>query len=219
MSDKFIDVALLYMPVHCRRDIKVQQICKYSMPSVELQPDAAIFINGKIYGNYCSKSAYGDFLVRCLTGMSHEFADVYFKFHPNEKIEDIVWQREIISKISNVHIIERSVPVEDLIEQYPCSVAVSVLSSALLSLSQRGVNPVFAFKLIKELRGQDLFVLISQVLDEMGYVFIKDFTGFAQAGMLEMQRNNCIEQLPTLEDVVLQFRDSKTIVGGLEVSQ
>ncbi|MBY0545461.1 MAG: alpha-2,8-polysialyltransferase family protein [Gammaproteobacteria bacterium] len=177
MPDTSIDGVCIYKPVKLQRTF--QAILLQRLHQTELAPirGRVIFLNEAIYQFYQAEKEYLDGLELLIEGLCDKYVEVLFKFHPRETNE---WRerirKEVLSRFSAVAVIEENSAIEIMIEKYRPSAVASYFCSALLSLSDRGIEPVYLYHLIPELNNQPIFIEITLVLKELGYHFVSSLS-------------------------------------------
>jgi len=174
ISEKYIDGVLLYLDVPILRKIK-KYIIQSEQKEVSLDKTKAIFLNEKLYDYYCTREEYEAILDDAMSHLSENFKEVYFKFHPRESVGNRIWQLNIVSKYTNVTLIDNNEPIENILEIYNAKYVFSYLSAALLNLKRIGATPIYIFHMYPELSTNPVFVRIQKILIDLNYKFINDF--------------------------------------------
>lgn len=173
MLDSSIDGVCLYRPVALRRNIPSILIRRPAQPKLALLPDRAIFLNEPIYDDYQSGDSYLEGLDVLIRGLCARYSNLLFKFHPRETDE---WrariEEQVLKRFPSVKVIRKNSAIEAMVDELRPSVVASYFCSALLSLSDRGIEPLYLYHLIPEISGQPIFQETTLVLGELGYVFI-----------------------------------------------
>ena len=177
MEDSLIDGVCLYNTVRLTRCIPVKQVQRNTKPISDLASGRVVFLNEALYQNYQTDEQYLEGLKQIILQLARGYREIIFKFHPRETFE---WrkkiEREILSLDTKISVIEEDAAIEDMIEKYKPAAAASYFCSALLTLSDRGIEPIYLYHLIPELAAQTVFKETSKVLDEIGYMFVSDFS-------------------------------------------
>lgn len=177
MPDSFMNGVCLYRPVSISRTIPTIILKRPFQSQVNSTLSRVIFLNEPIYSIYQSAENYMDGLVKIITALCNGFNEVLFKFHPRESFE---WRTRIKQKIiinsPCVKFIEEDTAIEEVVVLYHPSVVASYFSSALLSLCDRGIQPLFLYHLIPDIQNQPIFQETTSVLMELGYHFIQSFS-------------------------------------------
>ena len=136
-------------------------------------PGRSLFLNEDLYSGQLDAEQYLDSALAILSRLCEEFSSVLFKFHPRETAE---WRRRIcervLSRLPGVQVIKSNAGIEDIVDQYRPSIAVSYLSAGLLNLLYRGVEPLYIYHLFPELRDQPLYRETTEILRTQGYNFV-----------------------------------------------
>lgn len=175
LNDDVIETLCIYNPVVLKRKIPTKLIIRNVDKLMEQVPGRVIFLNEAIYQFYQNDIDYIYGIKILLAGLSRGYNEVFFKFHPRETLE---WRKrisnEVLSLYSDIHIIEEEIPIETLIEKYRPTAAASYFCSALLTLADRGIEPLYLYHLIPDLQNQPVFRETTIILQELGYKFINN---------------------------------------------
>lgn len=135
-----------------------------------------VFLNEAIYDHYQGAEAYLRDLDRILTALCEGYEDVLFKFHPRETP---AWRERIAASVLKRHprvtVIEENVPFELLLETYAPEALASYFSTPLLNLSGTGIEPLFLYHLLEDLREQPVFAQLTALLKQWHYRFAPDW--------------------------------------------
>ncbi len=179
MEDKYIDGLCLYRPVSIRRNIPTI-LLRRTLQQTKMSQTAGsvVFLNEMMYQTYQKPEDYLTGLALIMEGLCCGFDTVFFKFHPRE---DAAWRSRItqdtLDRFTNLQIIEDDRGIEEVIESYHPSIAASYFSAGLLNLLDRGVEPLYLYHLLPDLRMQSICREATAVLLELGYNFIPDLSG------------------------------------------
>lgn len=176
MSDELLNGVCLYRPTKIRRKIKTFLINRRLGNRLNCTDSSVIFLNERMYDQYQTPESYLLWLDVILKSLCDGFETVYFKFHPRESTE---WKSRIYSvvlgKYPSLIIIDDDRGIENIISNYRISVAASYFSAALLNLHEIGVEPLYLYHLIDDLRGQIIYRTVTEILSDLGYAFISSF--------------------------------------------
>lgn len=204
MLDSSIDGVCLYKPVKLNRSIPTKLLRRPYQPQLSSVTSGVIFLNEPIYDNYQNSENYLDGLEKIIAALCNKFSKVLFKYHPRETDE---WREYIKQKVlfrfPKVIVIEENAIVEVIVEQYCPSLVASYFCAALLSLSDRGIEPLYLYHLIPELNGQPIFLETTAVLKEIGYNFVASFAEIDpsfRSGFLHKVTNQSAISLTELVD-------------------
>ncbi len=177
MADTYIDGVCLYRPISIRRSIPTVLLQRPMQPEVVPIQGRVVFLNEQTYDCYQSSDDYLAGLRKIMESLCHGFDTVFFKYHPRETKE---WRlrimRYVLSRFSDLRIIEENTAVEAIIDRYRPSVAASYLSAGLHNLVNRGVEPLYLYHLIPDLSQQPISREATTVLRELGYNFVPSFS-------------------------------------------
>lgn len=169
MDDALIDGVLLYRDVVLSRKFPAYRI-HGGKDNLILSLDATkcLFVNSPTYQVHSSWDAYCNDLLEVFATLQRKFSQVYFKFHPRESKQQVEAVKRLLSNFDKVCFVEDAGPVEDLLQTVQAKYAVSFISTSLLSLADKGVEPIYVFQLIDSLRGQSIVAAMSALLSSIG---------------------------------------------------
>lgn len=203
MPDSCIDGVCLYKPVTIARTILIHFVRRPLQPQVDTIQGKVIFLNEPIYSIYQNKEEYLNGLAEIIQALCNGFSEVLFKFHPRETDDwRILIKKEVFSRYPSVIIIEEDTAIEAVIDRYRPLVAASYFCSALLSLCDRGIHPLYLYHLIPSIQKQPIFRETTLVLTELGYNFAANFAEIDsnfQSGLLGTSN---FEKVTTLSDLI-----------------
>lgn len=176
--DSQIDVLCVYRKFQPARHIRTVTI-KNDAEAAEIHPVAGrvVFLNECIYDHYQDAATYLDGLNHILKALTAGYREVFFKFHPRETS---AWrdriQSRVLSKYPEIQMIQESAPFELLLSRYEPEALASYFATPLLNLAGTGVEPLFVFHLLKDLRNQPVFAQLATLLHGWNYRFARDWT-------------------------------------------
>jgi hypothetical protein len=177
LEDRFIDGVCFYRQLTINRKIKVINIKASERSRINTIASTVIFLNEDMYTRDQSTSNYINGLLEIVSSLCSGFSVVYFKYHPRETDS---WREYIMKNVlelfPQIIIVDDNAPIEAIIEKYSPEVVASYFSAALLSLHERGVEPLYLYHLIKELNDKHYFQLVSKILNSWDYKFAADFS-------------------------------------------
>lgn len=177
MKDAILDGVCLYRPVKIAREIDSILIKRPISVSLSSIQDTVIFLNECIYDHYQNPEKYLSGLDIIVRSLCDGFTVVYFKFHPRETNG---WRQkikyEVLDRYPELIIIKENAGIEEIVEQYRPAVVASYFSAALLNLQEKGVEPMYLYHLIEELRDQPVYIIVTSILEDWGYSFPTDFS-------------------------------------------
>ncbi len=177
MPDTSIDGVCIYYPVELKRPIPTILLQPHINPQLRLIQSRAVFLNEPIYGIYQNAENYLAGLQQIIGALYSKFDELFFKFHPRENDE---WRgrirNSVLVQFPKVVVIEDAAAIESIVEKYQPTVAASYFCSALLSLSGRGIEPLYLYHLLPELNQLIISQEVTSVLSEIGYNFISGFS-------------------------------------------
>jgi hypothetical protein len=108
-----------------------------------------------------------------MTALTRGFETVHFKFHPSEPKDWKARIRELLTlEFPAVDIIDRAGIVEEMIQIYRPGVLASYFSTALSNIEYKGVEPLYLYHLLDDLKEQSVSMAISSILRMRGYHFV-----------------------------------------------
>jgi hypothetical protein len=173
LADRFFDGVLLYRKVAIRRDIPVMLVDRPATSRVEVAAGRVVFLNQPFYSEHIqSPEVYADGLRKIMTALCEGFSEVFFKFHPREPQEarDAI-VRDILSAFPLVNVVEGNGPFEAMIAQLRPEAVASYNSTPLFNLVATGIQPMFVYSLLPELRDLPSFRTMHALLEAWHYQF------------------------------------------------
>jgi len=185
LADRFIDGVLLYRNVAIRRKIPVMLVARPVASRVEVAAGRVVFLNQPFYSEHIqSEEAYTDGLHKIMTALCDGFPEVFFKFHPREPKEarDAI-ARDVLAAFPKVTILNGNGPFESMLAQLRPEAVASYNSTPLFNLVATGVQPMFVYSLLPDLRGLPSFRTMHELLEAWHYRFPSSWselrTGFS----------------------------------------
>lgn len=170
LTDNYIDGLIYYKPITSNRDINIH-ILKRNRIKIHNTENHIIFFDQQWKYFYETYDKYIIDLIDILRSHTNNFIKVYFKFHPREKEENIKRIMNDISKANlAVNYIRSKEPIEVIINKYNIKFSSSICTSALLTLTEIGVQPIFLYKILKF--ESKVIKIMDIILKELGYKFI-----------------------------------------------
>lgn len=175
--DSQIDLLCVYRKFKPARQIKTEIISsEIEAKKITRTLGRVVFLNECIYDHYQDERSYLQGLDRILEALSAGYSEVFFKFHPRETEE---WRErihsQVIARFAQVQVIQESAPFELLLERYAPEALASYIATPLLNLAGTGVEPLFLFHLLEDLRDQPIFAQLTAVLLHWNYRFVSDW--------------------------------------------
>lgn len=171
--DGMIDALCVYRQLDICRSIPLHVVERIEIPGiVATKPGRVLFLNEDIYNYYQSEDAYLTGLSHILRGLCNGFSEVLFKFHPRENDS---WKNRIKSLIAEdtpkVKIIDRTAPAEQILHELAPEALASYFATPLLNLEGTGIQPLYIYHLIPDLKDQPMFRQLTKLLDGWNYHF------------------------------------------------
>lgn len=144
LKDKYITSFIQYANISHTRNIKTSVVkCPKIYGTIEKaeKTDSLLFLSGDLYNFYMSVDEYIDFMESLFAKLNHQYKNIYFKFHPNER--EPALRRRLISVLGNINVVEDPRPVELIVKTLPVNVIGSFMSSALVPLQRAGYKTEF----------------------------------------------------------------------------
>jgi hypothetical protein len=146
---------------------------------------------------------YINSLKEIVSSLCSGFSVVYFKYHPRETDSMREYIRiKVLESFPQIIIVVDNAPIEATIEKYSPEVVASYFSAALLSLHERGVEPLYLYHLIKELNDKPYFQLVSKILISWDYNFAPDLSEVKTGYKSQFNFNEINKNVLSLADVV-----------------
>lgn len=206
LEDKHLISLLLYRRMRINRNIPVNVITRPSMKRVEKETGRVVFLNQPLYSEHIqSPIDYADGLKKILSALCSGYSEVFFKFHPREHLnERSRIAKNILDLFPTVKIIEGDEPFEKLISHLRPEAVASYNSTPLLNLTGTGVQPLFLYHLLPDLRKSPSFIAMHTLLIGWGYKFVADWNEIATGYCAEIDFCNDKSARP-IADVLKQF--------------
>lgn len=177
--DTHIDLLCVYryyVPARRIRTVMIRSDAPLSMSDDKLIVGRVVFLNECIYDHYQDDASYLLGLRAILSGLVSGYPEVYFKFHPRESQ---VWRDRIRSHVlslyPSIRVVEENLPVEVLLKTYAPEALASYFSTPLLNLSGTGIQPLYLYHLIDDLRDQPVFAKLTALLCGWEYQFVRSW--------------------------------------------
>ncbi|MBV8467923.1 MAG: hypothetical protein JO218_18425 [Burkholderiales bacterium] len=174
LPDDSIDAIGLYQDVGLQRQVDVCRVLKPSRKICELRQGSVIFLNERMYDHYQDAEHYLAGLRRLMAPLVQGFEKVYFKYHPREPDE---WKHRIgtllAGEFPSIELIDRAGTVENMILDYRPEVLASYFSAGLLSIEYQGIEPLYLYHLLDDLKDQPVFMIATRILGSWGYRFVR----------------------------------------------
>jgi hypothetical protein len=176
MEDRQIDGLCTYRPLRIIRQIPVHVLHGPVRARLETIPGRVLFLNERMYDDYQNATEYMHGLETIMRALVKGFGEVLFKFHPREKQP---WRGRIAELLAShfptVRIVEDSRAAELLLAELRPEALASYFSTALLSLTGTGIEPLFLFQLLPEVARQKVFVQCEGLLRQWNYHFVANW--------------------------------------------
>jgi hypothetical protein len=203
MDEKLLDGVCVYRRVFFERKVTPILIKRSTTVSFTGDKDTVIFLNECIYDHYQTAENYLLGLHSITKGLCDGFAVVYFKFHPRESEK---WRRtiqqEVLDKYTRVIVIKEDVVIERIVQQYRPAVVASYFSAALLNLHDLGLEPMYLYHLIDDLRDQPVFRIVTSILEDWGYNFVTNFSCVRSGYISGIPANNRADGAQSIQELV-----------------
>lgn len=174
INDDAIDALLYYKPVLVARTIRRILISRPTQ-QIETQSNTLLFLNQPLYESYETPKRYLEVLKKVICGLAPQFKNIYFKFHPRDSQ---AWRERIQTCVRSACpraiIVQEDHPVEFVIKEYSPKFVASFFSSALMGLTEMGIEPLFLYRLLDLNQSRPLTTL-DKILTELSYEFPDDF--------------------------------------------
>jgi len=202
MDDRLLSGMLLYRNVQIKRDIPQHLIAR---PVFDGGATGArnniVFLNEPIYQHYQSFSEYKADLVNVIAALVQRFPKVYFKFHPRESEAVRTQIRATLVGFESMEYWPGDLSVEFSIDDRAVGYACSYISTGLLNLCARSIEPIFIYCLLPSLRNLSIFVRATETLKDLGYRFPADWNAVRPT----FQSGLCGKPLSTAGKTLMDF--------------
>jgi hypothetical protein len=217
MDDALISAMLLYRNVQIKRAISQHLIVRpASLNSGLGRIDSVLFLNEPIYQHYQPFAEYQKDLVKVISTLANQFRRTYFKFHPRESDDMRLRIRAALAHIEMIEYWPTDLPVEVSVGSAAVGFACSYISTGLLNLCQRSIEPIFIYCLLPSLRDNPIFARATEVLQELGYQFPKDWSAVNPTFRSGLCDDLAADGATTLTDF-LQMRGAEQSDGAFGV--
>lgn len=173
LPDSSIDLIALYRSVSLYRRVPTRCVLRPACKPCNIRRSTVVFLNGDMYYYYQTDDGYFAGLRRLLTALTKGFETVHFKFHPRESDD---WKRRIHELLERefptINIIDRAGPIEQMVVDYRPEVLASHISAALLNIEYQGIEPLYLYHLLDDVRDQPAFAIVTRILKTWGYNFV-----------------------------------------------
>jgi hypothetical protein len=181
MDDRHLDGVCLYRPMRITRRVPVSVISRPKPQPISIRPGRVVFLNQPLYSEHIqSEPDYLDGLRRILGALSAGYPEVLFKFHPREpaSARERITQ-SVLDTFPGVQVVEGNQPFEAMLADLRPEAVASYNSTPLLNLTGTGVQPLFVYHLLPDLRKAPSFDAMHTLLEAWGYQFASDWSEVA----------------------------------------
>jgi hypothetical protein len=213
LGDRLLNGVLLYRPMLINRNIPVSVIARPLLQRLEICTGRVVFLNQPLYSEYIQNEIdYSRGLRKILNALCVGYSEVFFKFHPREPVEArIRITAEILRLFPKLYILDGNQPFEEMIADLRPEAVASYNSTPLLNLSGTGVQPLFVYHLLPELRKAPSFCAMHALLDAWGYKFATNWNELASGYHAGTNFDNDISAIPLVEALALSTQAVKSI--------
>jgi hypothetical protein len=173
LHDKYLDAVLLYRSLRINRAVPVAVLARPPLEKISTVGGRVVFLNQPLYCEHIqTPEMYASGLRQILSSLCDGFGEVYFKFHPREAIaakEKIT--AEILNDYPAIDIISGNLPFESMLSTIRPEAVCSYNSTPLFNLAGTGIQPIFAYPLLEDLREQSSFRTMHDLLAAWEYNF------------------------------------------------
>lgn len=175
IPDTTIDAIALYQDAPLQRQVPVRYVRQPARKRCDVESSTVVFLNQPLYYYYQTDEAYLAGLQHLVAALVRGFETVHFKFHPRESD---VWKQRIrellIRNFPTINVIDRLGSMEEMILDYRPGVLASYFSSGALNLEYEGIEPLYLYHLLDDLKDQAAFAGTTRILQSWGYRFVRD---------------------------------------------
>lgn len=214
LHDRHLDGVLLYRQMRINRAIPVSVIARPALPRLATCPGRVVFLNQPLYCEHIQSDAdYANGLQQILGALCAGYSEVFFKFHPRESYEARARITiEILQSFPKLRIVEGNQPFEEMIADLQPEAVASYNSTPLLNLTGTGIQPLFVYHLLPDLRQAPSFDAMHALLDAWGYQFASNWSELASgyhAGPNFDNNNSAVPLMEALEHSVPTLQSSQ----------
>lgn len=211
LEDSYVDSVFLYRPVTINRKISVSVIARPLMHGLERYAGRVVFLNQPLYSEHIQSNAdYINGLEKILTALCVGYSEVIFKFHPREPLAArgrII--NQILSSFPKLRILEDNQPLEEILADLRPEAVASYNSTPLLNLAGSGVQPLFLYHLLPDLRKRPSFDTLQTLLELWEYHFPTDWSEVASGYHAGTKFHNVASGIPLAAALKLSSSASK----------
>lgn len=181
LDDRHLDGVCLYRRMAISRHLPVRIIVRPTLPRVQTRAGRVVFLNQPLYSEHIQTEAdYAAGLRQILGALCAGYAEVLFKFHPRESAEAHARiTSQILGAFPALRVVEGKQPFEALLAELRPEVVASYNSTPLLNLTGTGVQPMFLYHLLPDLRRAPSFNALHALLESWGYQFVANWSEVA----------------------------------------
>ncbi len=163
------------------RNIPVSVIARPQPVRIKVNLGRVVFLNQPLYREKIQNELdYASGLKKILISLSAGYSEVLFKFHPREPLEARnKIASEILNYFPNLRIINENEPFEKLISNIRPEAVASYNSTPLLNLTGTGIQPLFVYHLLPDLRKAQSFAAMHELLIAWEYKFASNWSELA----------------------------------------
>ena len=178
LDDRYLDGIYLYRRMNISRGVPVSLLTRPSLHPVQTLPSRVVFLNQPLYSEHIQTEAdYVSGLLQILGALCAGFREVLFKFHPREPVEARARiKSQILDAFPALRVVEGNQPFEALLADLRPEAVASYNSTPLLNLTGTGVQPLFVYHLLPDLRRAPSFDAMHALLEAWGYRFAADWS-------------------------------------------
>lgn len=177
MDDRYLDGVYLYRRMAITRDVPVSILSRPSLPPVATKTGRVVFLNQPLYSEHIqTETDYASGLRQIIVALTTGFPEVLFKFHPREPAEARARiKSQVLDAFPVLRIVEGNQPFEAMLTTLRPEAVASYNSTPLLNLCGTGIQPLFLYHLLPDLRRAPSFDAMHTLLKAWGYQFAADW--------------------------------------------
>lgn len=181
LDDRYLDGVCLYRRMAISRRVPVRLIARPTLLPVQTRAGRVVFLNQPLYSeNIQTEADYAAGLRQILGALCAGYLEVLFKFHPRESTEARARiTGQILDAFPALRVVEGNQPFEALLAELRPEAVASYNSTPLLNLTGTGVQPLFVYHLLPDLRQAPSFDAMHTLLEAWGYRFVADWSEVA----------------------------------------
>lgn len=181
LDDCYLDGVFLYRRMDITRSVPVSTLARPLLSPLQARTGRVVFLNQPLYSEHIQTEAdYAAGLRHILGALCVGFTEVLFKFHPRETADARARiTSQILDEFPALRVVQGNQPFETLLADLRPEVVASYCSTPLLNLTGTGMQPLFVYHLLPDLRRAPAFAALHVLLEAWSYRFAADWSEVA----------------------------------------